>query len=108
MTIAAEKTAALAVIKRGLAKNFAVVVSSEGEAHHEGGPTRDLAVITDALAATDVELVAFYQKPPQDPKWSARGSLLLVWGNSPEEVVADYSDNLYIREIVGELADADA
>ena len=98
--IEAERAVALAIIDRGLAKGFAVNVLYEGLQRAFDTFTTDREAIARELVATDLDVVVFAQKPAQDPRWARRGSITFVWGNGPDEVAADYSDNIYMRELV--------
>ncbi len=85
------------IVGRALAKGYTVSVYDGEEFPVKRSTNR--AVIRDALASTDEDILVI-----RESDGTRVGNILLVWGNSPEEVAADYSDFPAIREIV-EVAD---
>lgn len=94
MTIAQEKTAAGKIIDRALAKGFLVSVYDGEEYAVKRSGKR--AEIMGALQSTDSDTLRI-----RAADGSQIGSIFLVWGNSPEEIVCDCSDNPAIAELVG-------
>jgi hypothetical protein len=93
MTIQAEKTAAMRVIGRALAKGYLISVC-DGEEYTVKRSTNRNAIRA-ALCSTDADTILVRKSDGEKV-----GVIWLVWGNSPEEVVADHTDNEAIREIV--------
>jgi hypothetical protein len=96
-TLKQEKTAAMRIIDRALAKGYFVSVN-DGEVWVVKG-SKDRKRIMDALQSTDSDTVRFRKADT-----SVVGSVWFVWGNSPEEVAADYSDNAETRALVEGVA----
>jgi len=94
MTIQQEKTAAGRIIDRGLAKGYLVSVN-DGE-EYTVIRSRKRSQIMGALQSTDTDIVVF-----RNPNGDKVGFVFFVWGNSPDEVVCDCSDNPAIEELVG-------
>lgn len=82
------------MVGRALAKGLTVSVY-DGE---EWALKRssDIGVIMSSLGSTDYDTLRFRHADGQ-----VAGSVLLVYGNSPEEVVCDHTDNEVINTIVG-------
>jgi hypothetical protein len=98
MSIAKEKTAAGKVIDRALAKGYLISVNDGEEWVVKKSVKRK--EIMDALQSTDSDLLKI-----RKPDGEKVGVIYLVWGNSPEEVVCDYSSNPEIEALVdGEVA----
>uniref|UniRef100_A0AAU6W0E3 DUF551 domain-containing protein n=1 Tax=Pseudomonas phage Ghual01 TaxID=3138534 RepID=A0AAU6W0E3_9CAUD len=53
--------------------------------------TQDVVTGMDACMATDEDHVVVYRARPDDGTYERIGKFWLVYGNSPEEVIADYS-----------------
>lgn len=95
-----EKAAALAIVERGLAQGFhAKVLFEDGM---EGCDfTDDLALIGEQLQATSMEFAVFAAPPARKgDSYARRGAITFIWGNGTDDVVADFTDNLYMRQIV--------
>lgn len=99
-----ELKAALALIERGLARGFHAKVFCKTTACPF---TADLCLLAAALTGMEPETVTF-AAPPVRPgdRYAARGYITFTWGHGPEDVVSDFSDNFYVRQIVGVPADA--
>jgi hypothetical protein len=95
MTIQAEKVAAGRIIGRALAKGYLVSVC-DGEEYTVKRSTNRAKIVA-ALATTDSDTVLI-----RKPDGTRVGAIWFIWGNSPEEVAADYTDNAEIREVVGD------
>jgi len=95
MTHQAELTAAMRIINRGLAKGYTVSVN-DGEEWTVKRST-DAHQVRDALQSTDADLIRF-----RDTQGQSVGTIYFVWGNSPDEVVCDHSDNAAMNEIIGD------
>lgn len=95
MTIAQEKTAAGRIIDRALAKGYMVSVY-DGEEYVVKSSRKRHQIMT-ALGSTDTDQLII-----RDGKGNKIGTILLIWGNSPEEVVADHTDQPEINALVGE------
>lgn len=69
---------------------------------YSGGDEYDLeksstpSIIVDAIYAVDRSVLVLRATPPGPPV----GQIVLVLGNSPEEVVADYTDRESVRVII--------
>jgi hypothetical protein len=98
----AEKAAAEVILKRALKKGFHAKVYYEDGA--PAGPfTGTLKDLSPHLQATSLETVVFAAPPVRSgDRYAHRGFITFVWGNGPDDVVHDFADNLYIREIVGQ------
>jgi hypothetical protein len=98
MSIAQEKTAAGRIIDRALAKGWLISVNDGEEWVVKKSVKRKQ--IMDALQSTDSDTLMI-----RKPDGTKVGTIFLVWGNSPEEVVCDNSDNAEINALVdGEVA----
>lgn len=89
-----EKAVANKLIKAALAAGYAISVN-DGEAW----PIKrsvEFKKISDALASTDQDTLLIHQ----GATGGGIGKIWLVWGNSPEELIADYSDNDAIGGLV--------
>lgn len=88
-----EKRAAGRIIRRALAQGYLVSVN-DGEEWTVKRSTK-LREIMASLCSTDSDLVLLRKAD------GARiGSILFIWGNSPEEVAADYTDKPEIVALV--------
>lgn len=100
----AEKRAAERIIRAGLAKGWHGRIRDE-EGVAATSFTGDFATLAAELQATSMETVEFFAPPARDgDRFAFRGAVVFVWGNG-EDVVADFSDNLNIRKLVGQFAD---
>jgi hypothetical protein len=94
--IDAEKAVARRLTEHLLAQNLKLRVW-DGEEFTTTHPVDQIEVVMADLASTDLDRIYVYS--PFDQRL---GYVQLVWGNSPEELVQDYS--LTLREILGEFA----
>jgi hypothetical protein len=94
MSIAQEKTAAGRIIDRALAKGYLISVNDGEEWVVKKSVKRK--EIMDALQSTDADYLMI-----RTADGTKVGSIYLVWGNSPEEVVCDHTDKPEIAELVG-------
>lgn len=94
MTAAQEKTATGRVIDRALAKGYLISVNDGEEWVVKKSSKRH--EIMDALQSTDSDTLVI-----RKADGTRVGFVLLVWGNSPEEVVADFTDTPEMCELVG-------
>jgi hypothetical protein len=97
MSIAQEKTAAGKIIDRALAKGYLISVNDGEEWVVKKSVKRKQ--IMDALQSTDEDYLMI-----RKPDGEKVGTIWLVWGNSPEEIAADYTDKPEICELVEENA----
>jgi hypothetical protein len=88
-----EKRAAMRIIGRALAKGYTVSVC-DGEEYTVKRSTNRVAIRA-ALATTDADTILVRRADGEKI-----GVIWFVWGNSPEEVAADHTDNAEIRELV--------
>ena len=93
MTIQAELTAAMRIINKGLAKGYTVSVN-DGE-EWTVKRSRDANQVRGALQSTDSDIIRF-----RDATGASVGTIWFVWGNSPDEVAADWSDLPAINELM--------
>lgn len=93
MTIAQEKTAAGRIIDRALAKGYLISVNDGEETTVKRSTKR--REIMGALQSTDADYLII-----RAADGSKIGTIYLVWGNSPDEVVCDCTDNPEISELV--------
>lgn len=103
MSLTAEKRAAKDVIYRAFDRGLYAQVFYEDGAR--ATPiTQDSRRIFAELQATGMETVIFLRREdrldPRDERFQRVGFVTFVWGNSPDEVVADYSDNELTAELV--------
>ena len=94
MTIQQEKTAAGRIVDRALAKGYLVSVFDGGETTVRR--SNDRGTIMEALQSTDDDTLIMHK-----PDGKKVGVIWLVWGNSPDEIVCDCSDNPEIDALVG-------
>lgn len=94
MSIIEEKRAAGRIIDRALAKGHLISVN-DGEEWVVKNSTRRREIM-DALQSTDADTLLI-----RNSACDRIGMIYLVWGNSPDEVVCDHSDNAAICEVVG-------
>lgn len=100
----AEKRAAERIIRAGLKKGWHGRILDE-ERSVAVRLTADFAALAAELQATSMETVEFFAPPAREgDRYAFRGAVVFVWGNG-EDVVADYTDNLNIRSLVGQFAD---
>lgn len=91
-----ERQHILPVVQRALDRGYTISVYDGGD--YPLKRSSNLDDILNALGATDEEWIII-----RDPRLTPRnliGTIQLVYGNDPDEVVADYSDNLVVEEIV--------
>jgi len=91
----AEKAVAGKIIDRALAKGYSISVNDGGAWVVKRSTKRK--EIYDALASTDSDLLKI-----RDASGKNLGCIYLVWGNAPDELVNDYTDNPEIAELVGD------
>lgn len=93
------------IIHAALAKGFhGQVLQQDG---HPATPfTGDFETLAGALEVDDMETLVL-AAPPVRPgdKYAYRGSIQFTWGRGADPVT-NFTDNLYVRQIVGVLADA--
>jgi hypothetical protein len=94
MSHQAELIAAMRYINKALAKGYSISVN-DGEEWTVKRST-DAKVIRAALQSTDSDIIRM-----RNGAGETIGIIYFVWGNSPDEVVCDYSDNELTNEIVG-------
>jgi hypothetical protein len=94
MTIAQEKTAAGRIIDRALAKGYKISVN-DGEEWTVKQSTKRREIM-DALQSTDSDTLMI-----RAADGAKIGTIFLVWGNSPDEIVCDCSDNPEIDALTG-------
>jgi hypothetical protein len=94
-SIVAEKRAVGKIIDRALAKGYLISVNDGEEWVVKQSAKRK--EIMAALASTDSDSLVIRKADGKKV-----GSIYLVWGNSPEEVVCDCSDNPEISALVDE------
>lgn len=99
-----ELNAALALIERGLKRGFHAKVFCRTAACPF---TNDLCLLASVLTGLEPETVTFAAPPTRKgDRYAARGYITFSWGHGPEDVVGDFSDNFYVRQIVGVPGDA--
>lgn len=81
------------IIQRALDAGYKVSVYDGGEWTVKKSTDRDR--IMAALGTTDIDTVRF-----RDANDENIGSMMLVYGNDPEEVVADHTDNPTMEALV--------
>jgi hypothetical protein len=89
----AEHAAARMIIEAALERRYTVSV-------WDGGTwvvkySRDVDQIAMALQSSDEDQLRLH-----DESGHSVGTMLLIWGNSPEELVADHSDNDAIKSLL--------
>jgi hypothetical protein len=88
-----EKAVANKLVKAALGAGYLVSVNDGG-----AWPvklSKSFQVISDALASSDQDTLRF-----RDASGNHVGDVLLVWGNSAEELICDHSDNAAISALV--------
>lgn len=86
----ARMTAAIA--KRAIVLGYVVQVSSDGEVEQ---PAQTPEAITTAATALDEARLLLFKAQ------AFAGFIYLVYGNSPQELVCDYTDSEAIRAVLG-------
>jgi hypothetical protein len=94
VTIQQEKTAAGRIVDRALAKGYSISVYDGEEYALKRSTSR--REIMDSLQSTDSDLLTV-----RNATGDKIGMIFFVWGNSPDEIVCDCSDNPAISELVG-------
>jgi hypothetical protein len=74
---------------RGSGYHFRINNGEDFETEH----TQDVELAMSNCMATDEDYVVVYRIRPDDGTFQRIGKFWLVYGNSPEEVIADYGTN---------------